>query len=345
MARSKQRKKTIEQKPQGQCIFCQGHGMTKQHIWPDWMSRDSTLPTYRPSPNPIYSEVTFPPPKIDKINKSTGQFSVQLQAPQVVIRQGPPGSRKLRLVCRNCNGGWMNTIENSSRDIIASLMKDERTILSQDEQIKLAYWITLITIVNEFTDIKNKAVPYQQRKYFQENKTPPEGWLIWIGRYNGTQWDQLIKHIGLTFLSPGSAEDAASEISDTQVTSFAVGKMFAFVISTSRDESYSKLSKFQPKGLIKLWPDTQAEIDLSTEEPISDELALATIAVSQTTYPISSDLHVVATVVKPVLGIGTGNPVHSGLYGFFQGLPTAGLGRAQGCFELAPGLFNRREVG
>ena len=69
------------------------------------------------------------------------------------------------------------------------------------------------------------------------------------------------------------------------------------------------------------------------------------IAASWTAYPISSGLHMVAAVVKPVLGVLAANPVDGGLYGGFQRRSTVSLGGAQSCFEFAPGLLDGREVG
>jgi len=53
----------------------------------------------------------------------------------------------------------------------------------------------------------------------------------------------------------------------------------------------------------------------------------------------------VATVVKPVLGVLAANPVDGSLPGGFQRLATLGLGGTHRRFELASGLLNGREVG
>ena len=48
-------------------------------------------------------------------------------------------------------------------------------------------------------------------------------------------------------------------------------------------------------------------------------------------------MYVIATMVKPILRILGGNPVHGLGQGLFQRLLGAGLGPAQHGFELAPG--------
>ena len=56
-------------------------------------------------------------------------------------------------------------------------------------------------------------------------------------------------------------------------------------------------------------------------------------------------MDVIATMVKPVLGVGTANPVNSGLHGLFERLPAVRAGRAHGRFEFATGLLDGLEVG
>jgi hypothetical protein len=274
MAKSKPRKQRAEQKPQQQCIFCQGYGMTKQHIWPDWMARDSSLPTYEGKAEKKNTQVLTPPLNIFTAN---GKLVIQAGMPTIIERQGSTGSRKLRLVCKACNGGWMSRVESDSQNTIASLMLSTQFVLSRDEQEKLAAWATLMVMVNEFTDIKTKSIIYSERHFFKENKRPPEGWTIWIGRNKASEWHQRMRHASF-FLGKYLLAEGPPAITDTkpnsQSTSLAVGGLFLFIISTSNLEYYDFVSSYNHDSLIKIWPVSQESIDLSALPIILNDEAL-----------------------------------------------------------------------
>ena len=56
-------------------------------------------------------------------------------------------------------------------------------------------------------------------------------------------------------------------------------------------------------------------------------------------------MYMVAAVVKPILRVLAGNPGQGLFQGTVQGLAGAGLGRAQGRSEFAPGLLDGRKIG
>lgn len=253
-----------QRKPPGKCIFCDGHGMTKQHIMPNWMNRAF--------PKLIAEHVNYKSTISNLHTPKIPSYLFQLSPP--VRYQGSLGLRQLRLVCLKCNGGWMSTIEQQSKDIIIALITHKAIILSQEDQLKLASWIAQMTIVAEFTDIPFKVVPYRERKYFMDNKLPPVTWVIWIGKCESKDWQELAyKHRGVVVASFDKHEGELKQSPpkpSIQSSVFIFGGLFIMVLSTASDVLQPLIESFTYPELIKLWPAITDEIRWSDLPIVTD---------------------------------------------------------------------------
>ncbi|MFK0691777.1 hypothetical protein ACFX5Q_26745 [Mesorhizobium sp. IMUNJ 23033] len=212
-------------KETGRCIFCGGNGLTKEHIWPDWLA--------------AYA------PKIGDSSKHTANFMKfdQEGPPQEVdrrvnVKQGDPRSKKLRCVCRNCNGGWMSRLQSLVKPVLLDLVLGNslgesaagvRRVLTPEEQHLLSKWAVMFTMVAEHLDYKTIAVPTEQRRAFAETQCIPENWRVWIGRYQGWRWHGNLIHRAAAVTQPG---DAAARM-NLQTSAFAVGKLFLLTWNTT----------------------------------------------------------------------------------------------------------------
>src|SRR5258708_255743 len=88
-------------KPAGRCVFCGGTGLTRGHVWPDWLNK--ILP----------KTATHHEQETGKFN--TFQTSVPGPEHSVRIGHGHARTRKPRNTCVTCNGGWMSLIEDRAR--------------------------------------------------------------------------------------------------------------------------------------------------------------------------------------------------------------------------------------
>jgi hypothetical protein len=273
MSKSKPRKARVPQKPPGRCIFCQESGnMTKQHIWPDWMGRDETLPTWRGHDRGGNTQIVT---KFSNLSPNLRIPLIQMDAPDVTNKQGHVGSRKVRLVCNKCNGGWMAEIEQASQPILTKLLKNEDCIISHEEQLKLATWITQMAIVVEFTDIPHKATSYAERKYFMDNKTTPDSWVIWIAKYDGKQWEQRYKHGGAALVALDGLPIPAKKdaLPNFQASLIAAGSLFIYAMSTSLPRAKKNIDEFTHPKMTKLWPTSGSPISWTDLPRIGDDVA------------------------------------------------------------------------
>jgi hypothetical protein len=160
-------------KPTTLCVFCGKPGATKGHVWPKWMLK--VLPNkanQRINVQGFYRTFQPAPTKTTPLNR--------------VLRQGRGGTQKTRNTCLKCNGGWMSVIEGNAKPTLERLIKGEYFQLSANEQQKIAALISLVTMRGEFLD-RRLAIPASDRKWIEENGTPPAGWKIWISWFVGVR--------------------------------------------------------------------------------------------------------------------------------------------------------------
>ncbi len=162
-------------KGRGYCIFCQGTGLSREHIWPQWASK------YIPaSDSGSHVRHTI-------VSSAANPWIPESHEKQNF--QGDVKTVKIRVVCRkHCNNGWMSRLESAVKPILTPMLLDESIVLSPDDQRTLAAWITMKLMVAEFTRPTDVVTRLDQRTSLMRSLIPPSGWTIWIGRRQARKW-------------------------------------------------------------------------------------------------------------------------------------------------------------
>jgi hypothetical protein len=259
------------QKPQGHCVFCNATGMTKQHMWPAWLRRDDSLASYTNIPGGQHHRNIG-----DRwVGVSTSQRAGRLiMVPeQNSVKDVHPGTHKFFNVCGTCNSGWMSNIEGDCRPIVKQLILDKATLITQEQQIALAKWATLMAIMAEFTYLPNKAITDAERVNFYIQKEPANNFNIFLGKYQGTFYKQQYLHTAHEVGNPPTdilkRPDYALH-ADFQVSIFIIGSLLLYVASTSYKPLQPSVNLFAHAGLTKLWPGTQKNIEWQQLKGLND---------------------------------------------------------------------------
>lgn len=228
------------------CIFCGAYGTTKEHIWPNWLGgyipRKSTNRTHRGS-------FAY----ISRMTENSAPFRWSIESRKK--ENGDPHTQKLKVVCANCNNGWMSRLQEECKPIIVRCMDGVDISLSHHEASVLSAWATMFTMVVEFKHLPTVAVPQSDRNYLHQTQGTPKNWLVWIGRYDGKRWNGTFNHFGLhedkqrVRASIGeSRPEMLQNLFLSQSTAFVVRNMFLMTFS-------SVLSgfKFDPLDFAKLF--------------------------------------------------------------------------------------------
>jgi hypothetical protein len=141
----------MPRRPPGRCIFCGGFGLTKEHVLPDWLR--SIFPR---SPADTHTVGT-----VDWINLPTVG---PIPLPGRSQRQGQAGSKKVKVVCKSCNTGWLSAMEEATKPILSALVQGTACALTITQQRALAIWITKTTMTAEFLVPKQITIKQAERE-------------------------------------------------------------------------------------------------------------------------------------------------------------------------------------
>jgi hypothetical protein len=152
------------------CGFCGRLGVTKEHLWSDWM-------------------------RLGILESRTADGSKSFQAE--IERRGetkryknPTLEQRVRMPCRECNSGWMSVLENDIKPFLTPLvLRGETVLLSPERQLALSRWAVKTAMVYEFTSAPEEPEYFSaaERLAFKERFEIPDNVWIWIGRYDGVR--------------------------------------------------------------------------------------------------------------------------------------------------------------
>lgn len=242
-------------KAQGKCIFCEGAGLTKEHVFPKWARRLLTAePTH-------------------VVKKTAGLGSTALIS-NVDQRQGYIFNRRLRVVCGNCNSGWMSQVESKGKDVLARLISGETiSILGKDDQAAISIWSCLRTAVFE-TDHPTYAVMLRaEYDHIFRTHAPPAHWRVLVCRNVAEDWQTRIFHWGGEIAVPGVPRSGRA---NAQRTLIGMGNLAICISSSTLTTTHELADKISPRQMHQIFP-YRGEIDWDSTAALGSE-ALTAIA-------------------------------------------------------------------
>lgn len=225
----------------GKCIFCEGYGLTHQHVLPNWL-REYFPRTEKDTKtqNLLYYE----------------RFGESLVAtPKIRKTQGHLGNVRIRNVCEQCNSGWISRLEKDVKPIVEELLKGNMVGLNKERQEALARWIILVNIMIEFTDIKTMAIPENDRKMIK-NGIIPEGWKLWIGYCDSENWKFRYRHNGAKIMNRSDYESDHSvpNSCNVQFTTIGLGKLYIHAVRNCLESLNPLIDNLKYFGLMQIYP-------------------------------------------------------------------------------------------
>lgn len=227
------------------CIFCGNPGITGEHLWPEWASvvlnNDSNDQSRKRTEGRI-----------------THTHKTQLVAHKITKRQGTIASKKVRVVCGNCNSGWMSSIESAAKELLLPMMQGYQIELTREQQGLIARWMTLKAIVAQHHQLGDGVTSKTDIDLFLKHGTIPSSIHIWIARCQSSFWRTgYVRQAGFLIHGDSIPPDAHKDKDkNTHSISFGIGEVFFFLLEQS---GYGvRLQELfigpDPRVLIPLWP-------------------------------------------------------------------------------------------
>ncbi len=215
----------------GLCVFCGRSGsLSKQHIFPNRLRR--LLPR-------------------DAINHTGHLINISYADNTTIIspelpktKNGHLGTKQLRIVCRECNAGWMNDIEKRSFVFIEPMIAGLNVLLDSSAQQALASFCAIFFSVADREHVPTSGIGQKERTYVFENRKPPTTWNLFIGRTNSNDWRFRFKHHGMTIGSSTSGIPIPPK-NNSQVCTAGFGGLLFHAISNGNFNIIGNVSEYE----------------------------------------------------------------------------------------------------
>lgn len=234
------------------CIFCGRSGLSKEHIFADWIKK------YVPRTGTRTEHI---------IEKATGVLPsgerTYEHVPGKLNRPGDIASQKLRVVCEKCNNVWMSQIQTKSKPALLPLILGRWEAITPKDCAAITTWAMMVTMVGQFSVPNRTGVHQEERTRFYGTQAPLPNWFVWVARYAGTK---LTTNTAITVIRPsplGSVRsDNANFEGNTIIANIFVGKMFLHVVYTTRPNLLVFLGSdyMNNLNLTCLWPGSMGDI-------------------------------------------------------------------------------------
>jgi hypothetical protein len=225
------------------CIFCGEPANSREHIFAEWL-------------HPYL-------PKNDEQNHAS-RFIVMDRDQDVVTdkrRSGEGHSGRLKVVCADCNTGWMSRLQNQTKPFLLPMVRGKQIPLFIRQQQLLSAWATMFVMVVEQRENDSRVVACSQeeRTSFMETRRTPATWKVWVGHYTRELWVPIIVHTTAQVV-PSLAEEFAyipqngvPIVPNTHATTFVVGELFFHVFGSGLPGVVRK-QEIAPDAMPRIWP-------------------------------------------------------------------------------------------
>jgi hypothetical protein len=229
-----------------QCIFCSGAtALSREHIWPEWLEPhiSRTMSSHSFSSSIVY------PTHSDTVHRR--------EIP------GDPHNTVLKFVCEKCNNEWMSRIQNNAKGILLPMLQGNSANIKRKDKVTIATWNTMTLMVAAFLSKNKSSISEMERHWFYINQRPPANWNIWAGNFNRVEWVGYWAHNVFEFADKenGSERNLNNITPNTQTTSYVVGQLYLYAVSSTVPEVLKHFKGFVQTNytrfnevLIPIWP-------------------------------------------------------------------------------------------
>ena len=241
-------------KPPARCIFCGQAGVTKEHLLPNWLRHD------------------FPRSSLSTHTQGFVRWEERQKIVTTKKLQGHSGTKKLRVVCRSCNNGWMSHLEEAIKPTLLRLIRGEEFELSAPIRQMLALWASKTVCVAERLNASQQLTGQGERDIVFRREVPPM-WFVYGVPYQGEKFGELYSHqqtVRVELPNP-TGHDATSHY--LAATKFGLGKFFLLVLSTSWPLVSKHFANYAVPPLVAIWPSTHQTLGWTTDRSIGDREA------------------------------------------------------------------------
>jgi hypothetical protein len=208
--------------------------MSGEHLWPHWMSpfipkgaQDRHLETWE---------------------SFDGTRPTNREARE---RSGHITTKKLRRVCKDCNNGWMNHIDDDAKSSLLPMMFGNPIGLDRDGQRRVAEFVALKAFVFDNNSREDAVTTLAQRTAFMDRREIPTYTQIHLFHCGEDPWDwQFHRHSGIA-QSSNPSTPPHPRTKNIHSMSIGIGALFVYVLQAFAVDIEFRFERLSSR---QVWP-------------------------------------------------------------------------------------------
>jgi hypothetical protein len=237
------------------CVFCGSDDMSKEHIWPDWLS--NVLPADEPHDH-----------KLTRREQGTRIWVADFSQKPYRLRVG--------CVCKACNNGWMSAIESAVKPYVEPLIQGRGRQLHTFAQGLIARWAILKALVFDrmAKPEQQSIVPRFYEAFYDARNSDmlPACFEVFAASYAGERINGIVTTQVIDF-RPNEQPHPDSPLGKQDVFSaiFSVGALVLQVFGRDEDGVYEwQHHKRMKQAVCRVWPPQKKPLVFPPRTRLSD---------------------------------------------------------------------------
>lgn len=194
------------------CLFCNSTVLSREHIYPEWLTKAFTPTSKSFTPNAFLQLVELVGDNEKYHIKSDISDGRKINYSDFVVKS----------VCATCNNGWMSDFEQKVKEV---LLSTERIYLNCTLDTQTATDLALWAILKSVLISSSAQIPTEWSESTLElikNKVIPEGFLVELTTLDSTNLDFRIGNQTVTIPKFLSKEDMEFALNDFFICCFQI---------------------------------------------------------------------------------------------------------------------------
>lgn len=231
--------------PVGRCIFCNREGnLTKQHLFAD---RFKTI-------IPRKDNLGFEKTRTAIVGDSSDN-TIKLTPLPIVHSSAHPGTMKLRILCAECNNGWVSAVENKAISLLQPIITNGRDgKFGKDEQATIALYLATFFVMLDQDHPQTSGITQEERDFIYMRRSIPSNWYLFVGHCASTDWNYRFRHHGGEMVAP-------TRTYRYQICTASIGCLVMHAASSADHNIFTDVSRGTYHGLAPVYP-YQSEFDV-----------------------------------------------------------------------------------
>lgn len=213
------------------CSFCGGGKLSREHVWPEWAA--NILPR---SSGHTYFKLSQGPNIPPKQEWATD-------------RQGPITNTRLKVVCRDCNSGWMNRQEERARPHLTGLLQGRAVFVDRKIRDAISCWVTMKLMVLDRSPASGRVFLDEELQAFRSTLVPPETLQIWLLACGDGDWRTAYRAMERS--ASNTPEKPAFHMPNVKLATWGIGELLVVALYQRQVAVRLKLHADAAK---KIWP-------------------------------------------------------------------------------------------